>query len=63
MSLQEHIRSISRSYETKDKGFSVEARPKSPALYCVREEDGLIELQVDAVYCCDKGDGGLTGDV
>ena len=46
-SWQEHLDSILRSEEARQRGFTVESHPKCPALYYVREADGVIGLHVD----------------
>ena len=40
--------------EARQRGFTVEAHPKCPTLYCVREADGVIELHVDDGHGCGK---------
>ena len=51
-SWQEHFDSILRSEEARQRGFTVEAHPKCPTLYFVREADGVIELHVDDGHGC-----------
>ena len=53
-SWQEHFDSILRSEEARLRGFTVEAHPKCPTLYYVREADGVIELHVDDGHGCGK---------
>ena len=53
-SWQEHFDSILRSEEAQQRGFTVEAHPKCPTLYYVREADGVIELHVDDGHGCGK---------
>ena len=53
-SWQEHFDSILRSEEARQRGFTVEAHPKCPTLYYVREADGVIELHVDDGHGCGK---------
>ena len=56
-SWQEHFDSILRGEEARQRGFTVEAHPKCPTLYYVREADGVIELHVDDGHWVWKGDG------
>ena len=51
---QEHFDSILRSEEARQRGFTVDAHPKCPTLYYIREADGLIELHVDDGHGCGK---------
>ena len=53
-SWQEHFDSILRGEEARQRGFTVEAHPKCPTLYYVREADGVIELHVDDGHGCGK---------
>ena len=53
-SWQEHFDSVIRSEEARQRGFTVEAHPKCPTLYYIREADGLIELHVDDGHGCGK---------
>ena len=53
-SWQEHLDSIIRGEEARQRGFTVEAHPKCPTLYYVREADGVIELHVDDGHGCGK---------
>ena len=53
-SWQEHFDSILRGEEARQRGFTVEAHPKCPTLYYVREADGVIELRVDDGHGCGK---------
>ena len=53
-SWQEHFGSIIRGEEARQQGFTVEAHPKCPTLYYVREADGVIELHVDDGHGCGK---------
>ena len=53
-SWQEHLDSILRSDEARQRGFTVEAHPKCPTLYYVREADGVIEVNVDDRHGCGK---------
>ena len=53
-SWQEHFDAIIRSEEARQRGFTVEAHPKCPTFYYVREADGLIELHVDDGHGCGK---------
>ena len=53
-SWQEHFDSIIRGEEARQRGFTVEAHPKCPTLYYVREADGVIELHVDDGHGCGK---------
>ena len=53
-SLQEHIDSILRGEEARQRGFTMEAHPKCPTLHYVREADGVIELHVDDGHGCGK---------
>ena len=53
-SWQEHFDSILRSEEARQRGFTVEAHPKCPTLYHLREADGVIELHVDDGHGCGK---------
>ena len=53
-SWQEHFDSIIRGEEARQRGFTVEAHPKCPTLYYVREADGVIELYVDDGHGCGK---------
>ena len=54
-SWQEHFDdSILRSEEARQRGLTVDSHPMCPTLYCVREADGLIELQVDDGHGCGK---------
>ena len=55
-SWQEHFDSILRGEEARQRGFTVEAHPKCPTLYYVREADGVIELHVDDGHGCGKED-------
>ena len=48
-SWQEHFDSILRGEEARQRGFTVEAHPKCPTLYYVREADGVIEHHVETV--------------
>ena len=43
-----------RGEEARQQGFTVEAHPKCPTLYYVREADGVIELHVDDGHGCGK---------
>ena len=54
ISWQEHFDSILRGEEARQRGFTVEAHPKCPTLYYVREADGVIELHVDDGHGCGK---------
>ena len=53
-SWQEHFDSVIRSAEARQRGFTVDAHPKCPTLYYIREADGLIELHVDDGHGCGK---------
>ena len=53
-SWQEYFDSVIRSEETRQRGFTVDAHPKCPTLYYIREADGLIELHVDDGHGCGK---------
>ena len=53
-SWQENFDAIIRSTEARQRGFTVDAHPKCPTLYCIREADGLIELHVDDGHGCGK---------
>ena len=53
-SWQEHFDSNLRGEEARQRGFTVEAHPKCPTLYYVREADGVIELHVDDGHGCVK---------
>ena len=53
-SWQEHFDSILRGEEARQRGLTVEAHPKCPTLYYVREADGVIELHVDDGHGCGK---------
>ena len=53
-SWQEHFGPILRSEEARQRGFTVEAHPKCPALYYVREADGVIDHHVDDGHGCGK---------
>ena len=53
-SWQEYFDSIIRGEEARQRGFTVEAHPKCPTLYYVREADGVIELHVDDGHGCGK---------
>ena len=53
-SWQKHFDSVIRSEEARQRGFTVDAHPKCPTLYYIREADGLIELHVDDGHGCGK---------
>ena len=53
-SWQEHFDSVIRSTEARQRSFTVDAHPKCPTLYYIREAVGLIELHVDDGHGCGK---------
>ena len=53
-SWQEHFDAIIRSPEARQRGFTVDAHPKCPTLFYIREADGMIKLHVDSGHGCGK---------